>query len=109
MFFDNSKLYNYLELLEKQNLTKPVIAGILPIISYNQLDKMLSLAKVTVPKTLMTKLEKYQDKKEDIKKIGIDFASEQCQELIDNGIKNLHFFTLNKSYSVCSILDNLGL
>lgn len=48
---------------------------------------MLSLARVTVPKTLMNKLEKYQDKKDDIKKIGIDFASEQCQDLIDNDIK----------------------
>ncbi len=59
----------------------------MPILSYKQLDKMLSLARVTVPKTLMNKLEKYQDKKDDIKKIGIDFASEQCQDLIDNDIK----------------------
>lgn len=109
MFFDNSKLYNYVELLEKEHITVPVVAGILPIISYKQLDKMLSLAKVTVPKKLLEQLEKYQDNKDDIKKIGIEFASAQCQDLIENEIKGLHFYTLNKSKSVCSILDNLGL
>ncbi len=107
MFFDNDKFFRYIELLEKENIKVPVIAGILPILSYQQLDKMLSLAKVTVPKKLMENLEKFKDNKDDIKKLGIDFATEQCAQLIENGVKGLHFFTLNKSYSVSNILKNL--
>ena len=79
----------------------------MPILSYQQLDKMLSLAKVTLPKKLIDNLEKFKDNKDDIKKLGIDFATEQCAQLIENGIKGLHFFTLNKAYSVTNILKNL--
>lgn len=108
MFFDNDKFFKYKELLEKENISNPVIAGILPILSYEQLEKMLTLAKVTLPKKLMDTLEKYKYNKDDIKKIGIDFATEQCQDLIDNKIKGIHFYTLNKSYSTSKILDNLN-
>lgn len=108
MFFDNQKLYEYIDLLEKENITQPVIAGILPIISYTQLEKMLTLAKVTLPKKLIDGIEKYKDNKNDIKLFGIDFATEQCQNLIENNIKGIHIYTLNKSYSTTKILDNLN-
>lgn len=108
MFFDNNKFFQYIELLEKENINIPVVAGILPILSYEQLEKMLSLAKITLPKKLMEKLDKYKDNKDDIKKIGIDFATEQCQELISNKVKGIHFYTLNKSYSTVKILKNLN-
>ncbi|MBR2526828.1 methylenetetrahydrofolate reductase [bacterium] len=108
MFFDNDKLYKYMDLLEKENITQPVIAGILPIISYKQLEKMLTLAKVTLPKKLTDSLEKYKDNKDDIKNFGIDFATEQCQNLIENNIKGIHLYTLNKAYSSSKILENLN-
>ena len=109
LFFDNDKMYKYLDLLRQNKIEKPVIAGILPIISYSQLDRMLSLAKVTVPKKLFEKLEKFRDNDDDIKKIGIDYATEQCMDLISNEIEGLHFYTLNKAYSTSKILDNLNL
>lgn len=108
MFFDNNKLFQYADLLEKENINTPIVAGILPILSYEQLEKMLSLAKVTLPKKLIEQLEKYKDNKDDIRKVGIDFATEQCEELIANKIKGIHFYTLNKSYSTSKILDNLN-
>ncbi len=108
MFFDNSKFFAYLDEIEKENIRVPVVAGILPIISYKQLEKMLSLAKVSLPKKLLASLEKYKDNTEDIKKIGIDFATEQCQNLFDNGVSGVHFYTLNKAFSTAKILDNLN-
>ena len=108
MFFDNSKFFKFSEDLQKLGLDTPIIAGILPIKSFAQLERMLSMAKVTVTKKLINKLEKYKDNLDDTKKIGIDFASEQCQALIESGVKGLHFYTLNTSSSVSKILDNLG-
>ncbi|MBR1942422.1 methylenetetrahydrofolate reductase [bacterium] len=108
MFFDNDKFFEYVELLEKSKINTPVVAGILPILSYKQLEKMLSLAKVTIPKKLAEQLEKFKDNKDDIKKIGIDFATEQCQNLIDNATSGIHFYTLNKSFSTIKILENLN-
>ena len=108
LFFDNEKFFQYKDLLEKENIDIPVVAGILPIRSYSQLDKMLSMAKITLPVKLKEKLEKYKDNSEDIKKIGIDFASKQCLELLNQKVDGLHFYTLNKGDSVSKILENIS-
>lgn len=107
MFFDNDKFFKFVEKAEKAGINVPVIPGILPVTGYGQLNKMLSMAKVVVPEDFRTKLEKYQDYPEETKKIGIDFATSQCQKLTDGGVLGLHFYTLNKSSAVSIILDNL--
>ncbi len=109
MFFDNDKFCSFVDSARKVGIETPIIPGILPIMSFGQLERMLSMAKVTIPKALMSQLEKYKDNNDDIKKIGIEFASSQSQQLIDSGIEGLHFFTLNSSTSVSRILDNLGI
>lgn len=107
MFFDNEKYVSFVEKTKNIGIDIPIIPGILPIMSFEQLERMLSMAKVTMPADLMRNLEKYKDSKDDIRKIGIEFATQQCQELIGLGVKGLHFYTLNTSSSVCKILDNL--
>lgn len=109
MFFDNDKLFSFIDLARNIGISIPIIPGILPIMSYPQLERMLSMARVSVPKTLMAQLEKYKDNTEDIKKVGVEFSSCQCQQLIDTKTEGLHFFTLNTSSSISQILDNLSL
>lgn len=109
MFFENSKFFQFYQLARDIGISTPIIPGILSINSYNQLSKMLSMARVTLPKTLIDNLERYKDNSDDIKKLGIEFATQQCQKLIDSGVTGLHFYTLNSSFAVSQILDNLGL
>ena len=109
MFFDNDKFFKFIQLAKDAEIDIPIIPGILPIMSYHQLERMLTMARVTIPKLLMNQLEKFKDNNDDIKKVGIEFASYQCQQLIDAKIAGLHFFTLNTSSSVSPILDNLSL
>ena len=110
MCFDNDKFFNYVEKLQKQNINVPIAFGVLPILSYKQFSKMMEMAKVSIPKKLLNGIEKYKENSDDIKKLSIDFASEQCQNLIDSElISGLHFYTLNKSYSTSKILENLNL
>lgn len=109
MFFDNDVLHRFIEHTTGMGINIPIIPGILPIMSYKQLERMLTMARVTLPKTLMEKLDKYKENPEDVKKIGIEFASRQCQQLIESEIKGLHFYTLNTSTSVAPILENLSL
>ena len=68
---------------------------------------MRELAKVTVPKSLEERLYKFKENPSDVKKLGIEFASYQCQQLVDAGICGLHFYTLNKAESTSEILTNL--
>lgn len=104
LFFDNDKFYKYCEMVNKNGINIPVIPGIMPIRSLAQIDKMTSMARITFPKKLKEKLEKYPN---DSKKIGIEFAISQCQDLIDFGVCGLHFFTLNHSDQVSEILENI--
>lgn len=68
MFFDNDKFLNFVQLSRDAGIEIPIIPGILPIKSFSQLEKMLTMARVTVPKSLMARLEKYKDNPDDIKK-----------------------------------------
>ena len=105
LFFDNEFFYDYVNRVRTAEITIPVIAGIMPVISEKQVNKMVSMANISVPKKLQHGLEKYKDK--DLIKFGVDFATEQCYDLIKNNVKGLHFYTLDKSYSTNKILENL--
>ncbi len=108
MFFDNEKFYSYAEKVCAMGIEIPIIPGIMPIISAKQLDKMRKLANITLPKNLAEKIEKHAEDSDYIKKLGIDFASEQCCDLLENGVRGLQFFTLNKAFSSAKILENLN-
>lgn len=109
MFFDNDKFFRFVESAKSAGIEAPIIPGILPIMSYAQLERMLSMAKVSLPSKLMSQLEKHKDNSDDIKKVAIEFVSNQCQQLIQAEVKGLHFYTLNTSSCVGHILDNLGI
>lgn len=104
LFYDNNKFYDYIERIKKAGINLPVIAGIMPVRSVEQINKMTSLARITLPNKLKNIIEKYPD---DIKNAAFDFVLEQCQELIKNKVDGLHFYTLNHSDLVSKILDNI--
>lgn len=105
LFFENGFFFDYVNRVRDAKITIPVIAGIMPVISEKQVNKMISMANISIPKKLKNGLEKYKDK--DLLEFGIDFATEQCINLINNNVKGLHFYTLNKSHSTNEILNNL--
>lgn len=105
LFFDNDKFYKFAERVENARITIPIAAGIMPVISQKQVERMVSMANITLPSELKIAMEKY----ESLKEYGIDFATKQCEDLIRNEVKGLHFFTLNKTYSTTKILDNTSL
>lgn len=105
LFFDNNNFYKFIDKTEKAGINIPIIPGIMPIISEKQVEKMVKLANITVPKNVQENISKLKDK--DLIEFGIEYATSQCGELIKNGIKGLHFYTLNKSYSTNEILNNI--
>ena len=107
MFFNNEHYFSFVEKCSKIGITQPVIPGILPVSSYNQLLKMADMCKVEIPQKMKTVLEKYQEDKDYTKKYAIEYAAQQCSELLQNGVKGLHFYTLNKAYAVSEILKYL--
>ena len=106
LFFENEKFYNFVERVRSAGIKIPVAAGIMPIVSLKQAERILSVIKVKIPQKLMSGLERFADCSDDIKKIGIEFASNQYCDLIKNNVDGIHFYTLNKSDAATKILNN---
>lgn len=109
LFFDNSFFFSFVEKCALTGISVPVIPGILPVTGYKQLEKMAQMCKVKIPAKMAETLQKHSEDKDYIKQYGIEYASKQCEELLSNGVKGLHFYTLNKAYSVSGILSNLNI
>jgi methylenetetrahydrofolate reductase (NADPH) len=107
MFFDNTYLYDFLDRAQKKGISIPIFPGIMPITDLKKIRKFASFCKATIPKTVEDRMSGALDKPEEMQKIGIEFAIEQCEDLLDNGIRYLHFYTMNRSDTVSAIIDVL--
>ena len=109
LFFDNRDYLEFRDYLTKLGVTVPLVPGIISILSTAQIKKFVALCGAGLPKALVTELEKRGDDDEAVTQFGIDYATEQCQELLRQGVPGIHFYTLNKARSTSAILKNLGL
>lgn len=110
LFFDNADFYEFRDhLTKKLGVSVPVVAGILPILSAGQIKRFTSLCGARIPLPMMKRLEELGSNDEATAAYGIDYATEQCRELLSNGVEGIHFYTLNKVPSVSAVLRNLNL
>lgn len=108
LFFRNRDYLDCRDFLAGLGVTVPIIPGILPILSASQIKRFVSLCGACLPEELMTALDGCADD-DAVTRLGIDYATEQCEELLREGAPGLHFYTLNKSRSTAAVLANLGL
>jgi methylenetetrahydrofolate reductase (NADPH) len=109
LFFDNDDYFRFVEDLRRLGVTVPVVPGVLPILSAPQVRRFTSLCCSKIPPKLERQLVKVENDDDAAVEMGIDYATRQCEGLIKFGVRGLHFYSLNKSYSVLSICKNLGL
>lgn len=88
---------------------KPILAGIMPITSLVSVQRMAQLSGYAVPEDIVRRIEAGGDDREEIRKRGIEVATELCRDLLDLGVPGLHFYTLNFSKATREIYTNLGL
>ena len=108
LFFDNKDFFNFVEKLNQKGVNIPVIPGIMVLQSTSQIDKIINLSGSKIPERFKNLLDKYIDKPDEIKKIGIDYAIKQVDELNKSNVQGLHFYPLNKAFAVSEVLRNLG-
>lgn len=109
LFFRNSDYFECRDYLARLGVAVPIVPGILPILSAAQIRKFVSLCGACLPQRLTSELERRADDDEAVTEFGIEYAAEQCEELLREGAPGLHFYTLNKSRSTTEVLKNLGL
>jgi methylenetetrahydrofolate reductase (NADPH) len=110
LFFDNHDFYDFRERCELAGIRVPIIAGIMPITSLGGMRRMAQLALgARFPAKLLRALGRASDDPEAVKHVGVHWATEQCRDLLDNQVRGIHFYTLNRSDATRQIYQNLGL
>jgi methylenetetrahydrofolate reductase (NADPH) len=109
LFFDNEDFYRYVEEVRKLGIHVPIVPGVLPILSASQVRRFTSLCSAKIPPQLERDLVKVEHDDAAAVQLGIDYATRQCEGLLKFGVSGLHFYSLNKSYSLQAVCKNLGL
>ena len=107
-FFDIEHYLSLLNDLADLGVTKPVVPGIMPVTNIGQVERMAELSGAAFPSWLRERLESGKTP-EDVRRIGVDAATELCAGLLEAGAPGLHFYTMNKSTATRDIYTQLGL
>lgn len=110
LFFDNADFYEFRDYLtQRLGVSVPIIPGVISIVSASQITKFTQLCGAKVPPALRSRLDTLVNDDAAALEFGIEYATQQCQDLLRHGVPALHFYTLNKAYSTLAVLKNLGL
>jgi methylenetetrahydrofolate reductase (NADPH) len=110
LFFDNRDFIDFRERCALAGIHIPVIAGIMPITSMTGLKRMAALAGgARFPAKLLRALQACQGDANMVRHVGIQYALEQCHDLLEDDVAGVHFYTLNRSDATRIIVDNLGI
>ncbi len=97
LFFDNAFYFDFVERARRAGINVPIVPGIMPITNLEQVDRFTRMCGATIPMRLRLELERRASDPAAIMQLGVAHATVQCMELINRGVRQIHFFTLNKS------------
>ncbi len=108
-FFEAHHYFRLVEALRDLGVEKPVIPGIMPVLSIAGIERMAALQGSAFPAWLAERLHEVESDPAAVRRVGIDEATRLCAELLEGGAPGLHFYTLNRSPATREIAANLGL
>ena len=107
LFYDNRHYFDFVDRAKSVGRSVPIVPGVLPGVNSAQVRRFTSLSGSEIPQDLDKLLDKYADSDNSARDMGVEYATAQVRELWDAGVPGVHFYVLNRSYSVSRILDNL--
>ena len=108
MFFDNSVLYSFLYRMLAKGIDVPVIAGVMPVTNSRQIARACAMSGATLPARFRSIMDKFGDDPVCMKQAGIAYATEQIVDLVANGVRGIHVYTMNKPDVAAQLLSNLS-
>ena len=108
MFFDNDIHYNFLYRIREAGITVPVLPGIMPITSAAQMKRSQELSGTVFPRRFLSILDRFGDYPDAMMQAGIAYATDQIIDLLANGVKNIHIYSMNKPEVAVKIMENLS-
>ena len=107
MFFDNNIFYNFLCRVREAGIDVPVIPGIMPITKPVQLRNAVKLSGCNVPMRFRSIVDCFGSNPKAMQQAGIIYATDQIIDLIANGVKHVHVYSMNNAEVVKGIQENL--
>ncbi|ABI68249.1 methylenetetrahydrofolate reductase [NAD(P)H] [Syntrophomonas wolfei] len=98
LFFDNSYFYSFRERASVAGINVAIEAGIMPVVNKRQIERMVALCGVKLPKKFVTMMERYENNPEAMRDAGIAYAVDQIVDLIAQGVDGIHLYTMNNPY-----------
>jgi methylenetetrahydrofolate reductase (NADPH) len=108
LFFDNADFYRFRDTARAMGIKVPIIAGIMPITNLAQIKRFISMCGAKIPHPLLTKLEGLESDPNQVARAGVEYATQQCKDLLANKVDGIHFYTLNKSKATVEICNSLN-
>ncbi len=107
LFFDNNDYFQYVQRLRHLGVTKRIIPGIIPIVDYSGIKKFCQVCGASIPDFVHNTFGPIQDNKNATIEAGIKLCLQQSKGLLERGAPGIHFYSLNKSYPLDTILTKL--
>jgi len=108
-FFEAQRWVAMVNDLADLGCDKPVIPGIMPVTNLAQITRFAELSGAAFPAAIADRLTAVADDPAEVRRIGVELATQLCADLLDAGAPGLHFYTLNRSPATREIYTNLGL
>ncbi len=107
LFFDNQVYFDFVPAARAAGIDVPIIPGIVPIVSLEQVRRTCKLCVATIPEPLEAALESLGGDERAEYEFGIAYAAQQCSALLAHGAPGIHFYALNRWPATKAILGAL--
>lgn len=108
-FFDNRHFLEFRDRAAAAGISVPVVPGIMPVGNFKSMCRFAAMCGASVPSFLGEKFEGLDDNPYDRRQVAIDVASQQCRDLMDHGVSDFHFYTLNRAALTQAVCETIGI
>jgi len=108
LFYQQDDFFRFRDRYDQAGIEVPLVPGILPVTNLAQIKRITALCGARLPDPFVQRLSEQEDPEWQFQ-VGVDFATEQVQALLDGGVPGVHFYVLNKSQATSQVLQRVEL
>lgn len=109
LFYDVKVFLDFVKDCRAEGIQCPIIPGIMPITSYQSMQKICKMSNTKVPPEVWANLEQLKDKPDEVKEYGTTYVANMCRKLLDSGVQGLHMYTMNQLGPCQAVLRKLDM
>jgi methylenetetrahydrofolate reductase (NADPH) len=107
-FFNADAYFRFVDDVRKAGVTIPVIPGIMPISNFSQLRRFSEACGAEIPRWIGKRMQAYGDDADSVREFAADVVGAMCRRLVDAGVPELHFYTLNLARPTEAVIARLA-